>query len=125
MTRLREIGSAAKIRVAAAARPILGACPSLWAFLRSRGGGAVLISCTSSIGVLAVTGALMTNYGWREHQWEELRTALRAAVSSAGPLLAGAGDPDIDEQIKKRIAEFARGTSPGLQAGCLRGDSGT
>ena len=83
-------------------------------FLRSKKGGGMLIACTSSLVVLALVGSMMTNYAWRELQWEEFRTALRAAVSSAGPLLAGAGDPAIDAQIRQRVAEFAQGATPGL-----------
>ena len=83
-------------------------------FLRSRKGGGMLIACTSSLAVLALVGSMMTNYAWRELQWEEFRTALRAAISSAGPLLAGAGDPAIDAQIRRRVAEFAQGATPGL-----------
>ena len=115
MTSLREIACATKTRLAAAPWSILAAGLSLWAFLRSRKGGAVLISSISSIGVLALTGSLMTNYAYREYQYEELRMALRAAVSSAAPLLPDIGDPDINQQIKKRIAEFAQGTLPGLR----------
>ena len=114
MAKLRMLGAGAKAWLAAAPRFITGACPSLLAFLRSRKGGAVLMVCISSVGVLATTGALMTNYAWREYQWEELRTTLRAAVSSAGALLAGIGNEDVNEQIKQRMAEFAQGASPGL-----------
>ena len=115
MARFGKIGSGTSIRAAATVKSILGTCPSLRAFLRSRKGGGMLIACASALAVLALVGSLMTNYAWRELQWEELRTALRAAVSSTGPLLAGAGDSAIDEQIRNRIAEFAQGAASGLR----------
>ena len=120
MAKLGKVGSklvsAIKDRASAAAHAVLRACrSSLSAFLGSRKGAAVLVACAGSVGVLAVTGSMMTNYAWRESQWEEIRTALRAAVSSAGPLLAGIGNPTVEEQIRERISQFAQGSMPGFE----------
>ena len=71
------------------------------------GKGALVVS------LLAGVGAAMTNYAWREAQWEELRSAVRAPVSSAGPLLAGAGGP-TRTAIEERVGAFLRALLPGL-----------
>ena len=84
-----------------------------YAFARSQDGGAVLVGGAIVLLLMTGTGAMMTNYAWREAQWEELRAATRAAVSAAGPLLAGAGGA-ADEQIKERIASFTTALLPGL-----------
>lgn len=83
------------------------------AYLRSNHGGAILVGGAIVISLMTGTGALMSNYAWREAQWEELRAASRAAVSVAGPLLGGAGGA-LDAQIKTRVAAFASSLVGGL-----------
>ena len=85
----------------------------LRSFARSRDGGAIIVGGAIVLAMMAGVGAWMSNYAWREAQWEELRAAARAAVSAAGPLLAGAGGA-MDEQIKERVAGFASASMPGL-----------
>ena len=85
----------------------------LRSFARSRDGGAILVGGAFVLAMMAGVGGWMTNYAWREAQWEELRAATRAAVSTAGPLLAGAGGA-TDEQIRERVAGFVSASMPGL-----------
>ena len=82
-------------------------------FLRSRRGGGMLIGCVFAVSLLASFGSIMSNYAWREAQWEELRAAVRAAVSATGPLLAGAGG-QLDDEIEQRVADFVQGLLPGM-----------
>ena len=90
-------------------RALLRACRragrSVASFLVSRRGAAMLVSGGFAIVVAAGVGAQMTNYAFKEAQWEELRSALRASVSAAGPLLAGAGGA-LDQEIRERVAGF-------------------
>ena len=86
---------------------------ALASFARARTGGGMLISCAFALSLLLGMGATMSNYAWREAQWEEIRAAVRAAISATGPLLAGAGGA-LDEQIENRIAEFVEGLLPNL-----------
>ena len=85
----------------------------LVAFLKSRQGGGMLVGGALAISLLAGIGGTLTNYAWREAQIEELRSALRAAVSAAGPLLAGAGG-SADAAIEERVGAFLAGLVPGL-----------
>ena len=90
------------------------ACRSMTSFMGSRRAAAMLIGGAFTLTTAAGAGALMTNYAFKEAQWEELRAALRASVSAAGPLLAGAGGV-MDEAIKKRVAQFLQGSLPGIK----------
>ena len=85
----------------------------LVAFLRSRQGGGMLVGGALAISLLAGIGGTLTNYAWREAQSEELRSAIRAAVSAAGPLLGGAGGA-MDAAIEERVGSFVLGLVPGL-----------
>ena len=73
----------------------------------------MLVGGALALGLLATVGSLMANYAWREAQWEEIRNALRAAVSAAGPLLGGAGG-GMDTQIEERVGEFLEAQLPRL-----------
>ena len=95
-------------------RAFAGACRSAASFIGSRRGAAMLIGGSIMLVTVASAGGVMTNYAFREAQWEELSSAARAAVSATGPLLAGAGNPTIDRQIEERVAGFAQGLMPGL-----------
>lgn len=95
-------------------RILTGLRRTMSSYIRSRHGGGMLIFCSFSLITMSVAGAAMTNYAWKEAQWEELRAALRASVSSAGPLLAGAGGA-LDEAIKERVAQFLQGSLPGIE----------
>ena len=98
-------------------RALLRACRragrSIASFLVSRRGAAMLVGGSIAIVVAAGVGAQMTNYAFKEAQWEELRSALRASVSAAGPLLAGAGGA-LDQAIRERVAEFLQASLPGI-----------
>ncbi len=69
-------------------------------------GGVVLLFMASS-------GAALSNYAWREAQWQELRSATSAAIlaAAAGPGLADAGTPAGDQQIAERVAAFLAGAT--------------
>ncbi|MCY3819768.1 MAG: hypothetical protein OXH52_10475 [Gammaproteobacteria bacterium] len=78
------------------------------AFARSRGGGAMLIGGSLAMLVMSSVGALMSNYGWREAQREEIDAALRASVSASAHFMRG--DLSVaEEQIRERVANFMRG----------------
>ena len=72
-------------------------------------GGMVLLAFMASV------GSVMSNYAWREAQWEELRAAARAAAAAAGPLL---GDTlNSEAEIKQRVANFTAGLLSGMTIG--------
>ena len=86
---------------------------SLASFLRSRDAGAMLVSGGMGITLLAGVGGLMADYAWREAQWQELRSALRASVSAAGSLF-GSNDPDTITAIENRVGAFLPALLPGM-----------
>ena len=65
------------------------------------------------ITLLAGVGGLMADYAWREAQWEELRSAIRASVSAAGSLV-GSTDPGTVAAIENRVGAFLPGLLPGM-----------
>ena len=73
----------------------------------------MLVSGGMGITLLAGVGGLMADYAWREAQWEELRSALRASVSAAGSLL-GSTDADTIEAIEERVGAFLPALLPGM-----------
>ena len=85
----------------------------LTSFLRSRDAGAMLVSGGMGITLLAGVGGLMADYAWREAQWEELRSAIRASVSAAGALLGGT-DAETIAAIESRVGAFLPGLLPGM-----------
>lgn len=91
----------------------------LVSFLRSRDGGAMLVSGGMGITVLAGLGGLMTDYAWREAQWEELQSALRASVSAAGALL-GSTDAAAIAAVEARVGAFLPALLPGLSVDRVR-----
>ena len=101
---------------------------SFKAFAHSCDGGGILVGGVGVLTVMLGVGALMSNYAWREAQWEELRAATRAAVSSAGPLLAGGGGT-LARQTRERVASFTSGLVHGLTVDpddvVVRYDAGT
>lgn len=88
---------------------------ALLAFAKCSRGGAMLLMGAMGMTLLTGLGALMTNYSWREAQDEELRAALRAAVSSASQLLPLVTQPEVQESIKERVAGVLGGLTPGLK----------
>lgn len=105
--------------VAAARRhpltPLLRATgAALAAFVRARDGGPMLVAGLFLIGlVMLPAGGAMSNYAWREAQWEELRAAGRAAVAAAGPLLAGV-QQGVVAPVQERAAAFMNALVPGM-----------
>ncbi len=87
---------------------------ALLAFLCDKRGGAMLFSGMTAIGVLTSVGAMMTNLAWEEAQMEELRSAMRAAVSSVSQLLPRVTDATTQTLIQARIAQFLKGAVDGL-----------
>ena len=86
----------------------------LAAYARSRKAGAMIVTGAFVLITMVVGGAGMSNYAWREAQWEDLRSATRAAVAAAGALLATAGTTAGDDAIAERVAGFMAGLMPGL-----------
>ena len=64
------------------ARPIV-------AFARSRNGGAMFIGGSLAMLAMASVGGMVSNYGWREAQEEEIDAALRAGVSASAHFMRG------------------------------------
>ena len=89
----------------------------------------MLIGGVFALMAMATVGSAMANYAWREAQWEEVRAAVRAAISAAGPLLSGAGDPATNLKIANRVAAFAEAGLSGFNVGSgdvtVAHDSGT
>ena len=77
-------------------------------FARSRKGGAMLIGGSLAMLSMATVGGMVTNYGWREAQKEEIDGALRASVSAAAHFMRG-NLTTVEDQIKERVADFMRG----------------
>ena len=78
------------------------------AFARSRNGGAMFIGGSLAMLAMASVGGLMSNYGWREAQEEEIDAALRAGVSASAHFMRG-NLTTAEDQIKQRVADFMRG----------------
>ncbi|MCY4012688.1 MAG: hypothetical protein OXG82_08245 [Gammaproteobacteria bacterium] len=93
-------------------RPWMVLRHALTGFARSQGGGGMLVAGVFLLITMAVVGERMTNYAWREAQWEEIRAAVRAAVASSGSLLADPGANVV--AISERVAEFATAALGGL-----------
>ena len=107
----RRAGNRATMR--ARIRSLLAA----WrAFFACRRGGAVLYVGVGALTLLTSVGGMMTNFAWREAQMEEIQAALRAAVSSVGPLLDRLNNPTTkaatEATIKDRVAKFLDGLLP-------------
>ena len=84
------------------------------AFASCRRGGAMLLAGFVAMTLLTTLGGLMTNYAWREAQEEELKAALRAAVSASGQLISRVTEAAVQEQIKARVAGVLGGLTKGL-----------
>ena len=57
---------------------------------------------------MASVGGMVSNYGWREAQEEEIDAAMRAGVSAAAHFMRG-DLTDAEDKIKERVADFMRG----------------
>ena len=57
---------------------------------------------------MASVGGMVSNYGWREAQEEEIDAALRAGVSASAHFMRG-NLTTAEDQIKERVADFMRG----------------
>ena len=85
---------------------------ALVGFVRARDGGGLLVAGMLLLALLMFpAGAAMSNYAWREAQWEELRAAGRAAVAAAGPLLAGV-QQGVIAPVQERVAAFSSALVP-------------
>ncbi len=80
----------------------------IMAFARSRKGGAMFIGGSLAMLAMASVGGMMSNYGWREAQEEEIDAALRAGVSASAHFMRG-DLTTAEDQIKERVANFMRG----------------
>ena len=89
-------------------------------FPHRQAGGGMLLFCAFVLSMMALSGSLSTNYAWREAQTEELRAAMRAAVSSAGPLLGTiASGVSAKAVVVSRIGSFVSGLLPALKLGTI------
>ena len=77
-------------------------------FARARKGGAMFIGGSLAMLMMASVGGMMSNYGWREAQEEEIDAALRAGVSASAHFMRG-NLTTAEDQIKERVADFMRG----------------
>ena len=68
----------------------------------------MLIGGSLAMLAMASGGGMMTNYGWREAQAEEIDAALRASVSASALYMRGDMSA-AENQIKARVAGFMRG----------------
>ncbi len=68
----------------------------------------MLVGGSLAMLAMATAGGLVTNYGWREAQREEIDGALRAGVSAAAHFMRG-DLTKVEDQIKERVAGFMRG----------------
>ncbi len=100
---IREKSGTAKARSWAErlARPIA-------AFARSRKSGAMFIGGSLAMLSMASIGGMISNYGWREAQEEEIDAAMRAGVSASAHFMRG-NMTAAEDQIKERVADFMRG----------------
>ena len=78
------------------------------AFALSRKSGAMFIGGSLAMLTMASVGGMMSNYGWREAQEEEIDAALRAGVSASAHFMRG-NLTTAEDQIKERVADFMRG----------------
>ena len=78
------------------------------AFARCRKSGAMFIGGSLAMLTMASVGGMMSNYGWREAQEEEIDAALRAGVSASAHFMRG-NLTTAEDQIKERVADFMRG----------------
>ena len=83
-------------------------------FALCRHGGAMLYSGAVAIGLLTTMGATMTNYAWHEAQNAELRSAMRAAISTTAQLLPRVTESAVEEMIRERTAAVLAGLVEGL-----------
>lgn len=74
----------------------------------------MLIGGAFALLLMSTFGGALVDYGWQEAQREEIRAALRAAVSSAGRDLAGAGGAATNQRIADRVESFVEGLLSGL-----------
>ena len=81
---------------------------SVVAFARSRKSGAMFIGGSLAMLAMASAGGMMSNYGWREAQEEEIDAALRAGVSASAHFMRG-NLTTAEDEIKQRVADFMRG----------------
>lgn len=109
--RCSVLGNRAAVALHAGLRRTLAA---LAAYSKSRRGAAMTFTAAVVLLLMVVSGAQLSNYSWREAQWQELQSATRAAVAAAGPMLARAGTDAGNEEIRERVAEFITGLMPGL-----------
>ena len=84
-------------------------------FLRDRHGGGMLYAGAFGLMLMASVGTMMTNYAWQEAQHEELRGALRAAVSASSRLLAEVSDTNV--QGANQVAHSRLHARPPARAG--------
>ncbi|MDE0056342.1 MAG: hypothetical protein OXP28_11360 [Gammaproteobacteria bacterium] len=77
-------------------------------YIRSRRGGAMLVGGSLAMLTMALAGGMVTNYGWREAQEEEIDGAMRAGIAASARHMRGGGAMAKDE-IRERVAGFMRG----------------
>ncbi len=78
-------------------------------FLPGTDGGGMLVAISFVLLFLAVTGSAMTNYAWREAQWEEFHASSRAAVSAVGMRLGGASLQSVSDPLSDALEALQPG----------------
>ena len=68
----------------------------------------MLVGGSLAMLTMAGAGGMITNYGWREAQHEEIDAAMRASVSATARHMRG-GVAGAEQDIKERVAGFMRG----------------
>ncbi|MCZ0941678.1 MAG: VWA domain-containing protein, partial [Gammaproteobacteria bacterium] len=82
-------------------------------FIRGKEGAAMVVTLSFLMLLLVGVGTQMTNYAWREAQWEEYRAAQRAAVAALGDLLE-ASTPTEQQRAQQVLQDVLAALQPGL-----------
>ena len=96
------------------ARRVLRRCVAR--FVASTHGGGMLVACAFALLFIAMAGSAMTNYAWREAQFEELEASTRAAIAAlgAGHLTADMTDPTKKGEATGQLVKLLTALQPGF-----------
>ena len=76
----------------------------------------MLVACAFALLFIATAGSAMTNYAWREAQFEELEASTRAAIAAlgAGHLTADVTDPTKKDAATSQLVKLLTALQPGF-----------
>ena len=85
-------------------------------FVASTHGGGMLVACAFALLFIATGGSAMTNYAWREAQFEELEASTRAAIAALGAdhLAGDMNDPTRKDAATSRLVKLLTALQPGF-----------